>query len=147
MSCRVYCTKEKPYWYDRVHSDMFFSLSSPTIYTLNLHSLDVAAVRDEPQSYRRDRQHSWPTLALCTVSATLYSILKYYRCWQTHHLHTVKGRTTRVIQIADAGVYVVFWTMSAVFIPRGGRSSIWNLSSSPVWSLKYAIRFIDSIKL
>lgn len=98
MSCRVYCTKEKPYWYDRVHSDMFFSLSSPTIYTLNLHSLDVAAVRDEPQSYRRDRQHSWPTLALCTVSATLYSILKYYRCWQTHHLHTVKGRTKVALQ-------------------------------------------------
>lgn len=36
-----------------------------------------------------------------------------------HHLHTVKGHSTAVIQIADTGVSVVFWTMSAVFIHRG----------------------------
>lgn len=38
--------KEKPYWYDRVHSDLLFPLSSPTI---PFYILDVAAVREEPQ--------------------------------------------------------------------------------------------------
>lgn len=55
-----------------------------------------------------------------------------------HHVHTVKGRPTAVIQIADTGVSVVLWTMSAVCIQRG---TIWNYSSIE-WSLEYATRII-----
>lgn len=74
---------------------------------LDLHSLDVAVVREEPQSYNTTDQ-----CIIITVQQVKMCAL------QVHHLHTVKGRTTAVIQIADTGVSVVFWTMSAVFIPN-----------------------------
>lgn len=87
MSCRVCCIKAKPYWYDRVHSDMLFSLSlsNPTICTLTFYSLDVAAVRDEPQSYRTDRRTD--------------------RCWLQV---SAKPYSTVYSNIVDAGRYFTY---------------------------------------
>lgn len=74
---------------------------------LHLHSLDVAAVRVEPQSYNTTDQ----CIILIVQQVQMFGL-------QMHHLHTIKGRTTAVIQMADTGVSVVFWTISAVFIPN-----------------------------
>lgn len=89
-----------------------------------LHSLDVAVVRDET-SVLSERQKSQLTSADFVHQPS--RTLPYDRCWQMHQFYTVKGRTTAVIQTADAGVSVVFWTMSAVFIARGGQSSKFQL--------------------
>lgn len=64
----------------------------------DLHSLVVAAVREEPVN-------------VGLTSAKLYSVLKCCGCCQMHHLHPVKGCTTAVIQIADTGLSALLWTI------------------------------------
>ena len=75
----------------------------------DLYSLDVAAVREE---------HITLLTNVGLIPAKLYSEYKYCGCRRMHQLHTVKGCTTAVIHMAETGVSVLPWTMSAVTVPR-----------------------------
>lgn len=125
------------------------SLSNPTICTLTFYSLDVAAVRDEPQSYRTDRHadRCWPPVSAKPYS-TVYSNIVDAGRYFTYILSKVSLQQCFRLQMR---VFLLSFGPCLLYLypeEDKAQSSIWN-SSSPVWSLKYAIRFIDvfSIKL
>lgn len=103
MSSRVCYIKEKPYWYDRAHSDMLFQP-----YRMYFDLLHFG--RGCCETYWTGRQHNWPMLASFITAQNI----QMFWTWQMHHLHAVKGHAYS----GDSRRRIT----AAVFIRRGETS-------------------------
>lgn len=118
MSSRVCCIKEKPYWYDRVHSDC------PALQDVHL---DVAAVREELKSYQKWTSHLTNHTACSSVVDAALT-----HCQQAHYSSS-----------SDRGFPCALDDVCCICTKRriNTQSSIWN-SSIFLWSLQCAIRIM-----